>query len=152
MTSPYPSPLPSLMAPHVEATGADCDGTPTSHVGLTANPTAPPAIPRRRQKTTPVGSSCAGVPLVPWTSKLATMRVHARTAQTSTRAPSEPAPSCQRKVGIRLVESDAEGGPMGRGAVTSIAASSPASATLPCEDAPHPGNAATNRAMPRRWR
>jgi hypothetical protein len=134
----------------VSATGADCRGTTSSQVALVDEPTAEPDMPRNRQKTTPAGRSRAGAPRLPWTSKLAMTRVQARSAQISIRAPSEPAPSCHWNVGERDVENAADAGATGRGAATSTAASSPASATLPCEDALHAGAAAARSAGPRR--
>src|SRR3984957_19300441 len=140
------------MAPHVDATAADAGGTTSSHVALVAEPALPPDMPRSRQKTTPRGRSDEGTALEPEASKLVSMRVQARSAQTSTRAPLEPAPSCQRKVGCRDVENEADAGARGRGAATSGVLSSPASTGGPWEEEDPQALAATKPSAAGRTR
>jgi hypothetical protein len=105
----------SSIDPHVVAFAAERIGTSSSHAGPGGVTTLPASVPRRRQKTTPVGRSCEGAPLEPVTSKLVMGAAHARSRHISTRAPVEVAPSCQRNVGRRVVEVDVESGARGRG-------------------------------------
>jgi hypothetical protein len=104
--------------PHEESTGVDRDGTTSSQVALGVALSCVPIRPKSRQYTIPAGKSAAGCALVPDTSSVAIVLVHARSVHSSTCTLSFP-PRSQCNVGRRVVARAVDSGAIGRAGISS---------------------------------
>src|SRR5690349_12338179 len=113
--SAFPSRFASNTDPHDVSTDAAPAPIQTVQTALVSVPGVPPASPRSRQNTMPVGRSAGGAALVV-PSKDIVVVAQLGLAQISTRPPVSPGRSSHRNVGRREVARDVESGAIARGA------------------------------------
>ena len=124
------------MDPQLLLTGAVKAPTVNCQVGLQRVPVVVPTCPASRQYTTPVGRLVVGTKKVPTTSAVVITVVHARSAQSTTRAPVQLPGKDHVRVGRRDVTTAVDNGAICRGGAgvhTPAAHSVPAAHRLPHE-------------------